>query len=110
MKKKFSALKALSTVLKILSIVVAALAVIGGLITFIASITDGNIFSSFGFDATGGALAGLFSGFVMILAGALYGLILYGYSELIILLMSMEDNTSRTVKLLEEVIREDKPE
>ena len=37
-------------------------------------------------------------------------LIMYGYGELLMLLVSMEDNTFRTVKLLEEVISEDKPE
>ncbi|HUV15557.1 MAG TPA: hypothetical protein VMW28_03220 [Pelolinea sp.] len=110
MKKRFGVLKVLSTILKILGIVTAALSVLGGLITFIMSFAGGDIFSALGFDATGGVLAGLMGAFVIVVVGALYALMLYGYGELLMLLVSMEENTFKTVKLLEEVTSEDKAE
>jgi len=39
--------------------------------------------------------------------GLIYAVMLYGYGELLMLLLSMEDNTFRTVKLLEDVIKEE---
>jgi len=108
-KKRFGVLRALAAIFKILGIVVAALSVLGGLITFVVSVAGGDMFSSMGIPAAGGALAGLAGGFLIILVGALYALIMYGYGELIMLMVSMEDNTFRTVKLLEDVVKEDKP-
>jgi hypothetical protein len=110
MKKRFGVLRVLSTIMKILGIIVAALAVLGGLITFVVSFAGGDVFSSLGFDAAGGVLAGLLGAFMIVIFGALYALLLYGYGELIMLLISLEDNTFRTVKLLEEVTSEDKAE
>lgn len=108
MKKRFGVLRVLSTILKILGIVTAALSVLGGLIAFVISIAGGDMFSSLGFDAAGGVLAGLFGAFMIIVVGALNALLIYGYGELLLLLVSMEDNTFRTVNLLEEVVSEDK--
>lgn len=110
MKKRFGVLRVLSTIMKILGIVVAALSVLGGLVTFIMSLAGGDMFAAFGIDTAGGVLMGLLGAFVIVVAGALYALVIYGYGELIMLMVSMEDNTFRTVKLLEEVTSEDKPE
>ena len=54
-----------------------------------------------------GVLAGLLGAFMIVIFGALYALFLYGYGELIMLLISLEDNTFKTVKLLEEVTSEE---
>lgn len=110
MKKRFGVLRVLSTILKILGIVTAALSVLGGLITFVMAFAGGDIFAAFGIDAAGGVLAGLLGAFMIVILGGLYALLLYGYGELLMLLISMEDNTFRTVKLLEEVTSEDKAE
>lgn len=110
MKKRFGVLKVLASILKILGIIVAALAVLGGLITFVVAIAGGNMFTQFGMDPAGGVLAGLFGALMIIIIGALYALLLYGYGELLMLLISMEDNTHRTVKLLEDVISDEKTE
>ena len=108
MKKRFGVLHFLASVLKILGIVAAALAALGGLITFIMSFAGGGMMSAFGFDTSGGILVGLFTAFVIILFGAIYALFLYGYGELLMLLISLEENTHKTTTLLEEVINEDK--
>ena len=110
MKKRFGVLRVLSSILKILGIVTAALAVLGGLIAFVMSFAGGDMFQAFGLDSTGGVLAGLMSAFIIVVVGALNAVILYGYGELLMLLISMEENTFKTVKLLEDVTSEEKLE
>lgn len=110
MKKRFGVLRVLSSILKILGIITAAMAVIGGLITFVMSFAGGDMFEAMGMDTTGGVLAGLLMAFLIVLGGALYAVFLYGYGELLMLLISMEENTFNTVKLLEDVTSEDNVE
>ena len=110
MKKRFGVLRLLSSILKILGIVTAALAVLGGLIAFVMSFAGGDMFQAMGIDSTGGVLAGLMGAFIIVVVGALYAVILYGYGELLMLLISMEENTFKTVKLLEDVTSEEKLE
>lgn len=108
MKKRFGVLRILASVLKVLGIVVAAFAVLGGLGALIMSLAGGNLWSSFGVDANSGFLVGLAGSFGIVVLGVLYAVILYGFGELLILFLSMEDNTFKTVKLLEDVIKDDK--
>jgi hypothetical protein len=110
MKKRFGVLRVLSSILKILGIVTAALAVLGGLIALVMAFAGADMFNSLGLGSTGGALAGLMGAFIVVVVGAVYALILYGYGELIMLFISMEENTFRTVSLLEEVTSEEKVE
>ncbi|MCJ7519967.1 MAG: hypothetical protein MUO42_09915 [Anaerolineaceae bacterium] len=110
MKKRFGVLRVLSSILKILGIITAALAVLGGLIAFVMSFAGGDMFKAFGIDSTGGVLAGLMGAFLIVVVGAFYAIILYGYGELLMLLISMEENTFKTVKLLEDVTSEEKLE
>jgi hypothetical protein len=107
MEKRFGVLRILSTILKILGIVVAAFAVLGGLGTLIISFDGGDLFSTFGVNASSGFFVGLVSSFGIVIVGILYAALLYGFGELLLLLLSMEDNTFKTVKLLEDVIKDD---
>ena len=107
MKKRFGVLRLLATILKVLGIVVAAFAVLGGLGTLIMSFAGGDLWSSIGYDANSGFFVGLIGSFGIVIGGILYAVILYGYGELMLLLLSMEDNTFKTVKLLEDVVKED---
>lgn len=107
MKKRFGVLKMLASILKILGIVVAALSVLGGLGTLIISIAGGNIWSSIGYDANSGFLVGLIGSFGIVVLGIFYAVILYAYGELLMLFLSMEENTFKTVELLEDVIKDD---
>lgn len=107
MKKRFGVLRVLSSVLKILGIVAAVSAILGGVITFVMSFAGADLFSSMGFDAASGVLVGLMGSFAIILVGLLYAIMLYGYGELLMLLVSIEDNTYRTVALLEDVTKEE---
>ena len=107
MKKRFGVLRLLATILKVLGIVVAAFAVLGGLGTLIMSFAGGDLWSSIGYDANSGFFVGLIGSFGIVIGGILYAVILYGYGELLLLLLSMEDNTFKTVKLLEDVVKDD---
>ncbi|MDO9546286.1 MAG: hypothetical protein Q7J07_06005 [Pelolinea sp.] len=107
MKKRFGVLRVLASVLKVLGIVVAAFAVLGGLGALIISIAGGNLWSSFGYDTNSGFLVGLVGSLGIVVFGVFNAVILYGYGELLMLFLSMEDNTFKTVKLLEDVIKDD---
>ena len=108
MKKRFGVLRILAAILKILGVVVAACSILGGLISFVMSFAGTDLFTAMGFDNTSGALFGLFGAFMMIVVGLLYAIMLYGYGELLMLLITIEDNTFRTVELLEDVTKEEK--
>ena len=107
MKKRFGVLRILATILKVLGIITAALAVLGALGTLIVSFTGGDIWSMIGYDANSGFFVGIVGSFGILILGILYAVMLYGYGELLMLLLSMEDNTFKTVQLLEEVIKDD---
>lgn len=109
MKKRFGVLRVLATILKVMGIVVAALSVLGGLVSLVMSFGGGNIWDSFGLDPNSGFFFGLLGAFGVVVGGVLYAVMLYGYGELLLLLLSMEDNTFKTVKLLEDVIKDDQP-
>ena len=107
MKKRFGVLRVLANVLKVLGIIAAAGAVLGGIGTLIASFVGGDLWSMIGYDSGAGILVGLMGSFAIVVVGLVYAVMLYGYGELLMLLLSMEDNTFRTVKLLEDVVKEE---
>jgi hypothetical protein len=107
MKNRFGVLRILATVLKVLGIITAALSVLGALGTLVASFAGGSLWSMLGYDANAGFFVGLVGAFGILILGALYAVIMYGYGEFIMLMISMEDNTFKTVKLLEDVIKDD---
>mgnify|MGYP003971010799 CR=1 FL=1 len=107
MKKRFGVLKLLATILKVLGVVVAAFAVLGGLGTLIISLAGGDLMAAFGVDSGSGIFMGLVGSLGIVVFGFLYAIILYGYGELLLVLLSMEDNTYKTVKLLEDVIKDE---
>jgi predicted membrane protein len=108
MKKRFGVLRILATVLKVLGIITAALAVLGAIGTLIASFAGGSLWSALGYDANTGFFVGLLTSFGMLVLGALYAVIMYGYGEMLMLMISIEDNTFKTVTLLEDVTKDDK--
>ena len=101
MKKRFQVLSIIATIFRVLGIVVAAVALVGALITLVMSLAGGQIWSMFGIDSNTGFFGGLIAAFLEILLGAFYALMMYGYGELISLLLALEENTHNTVSLLE---------
>jgi hypothetical protein len=101
MKKRFQVLQIIATIFKVIGIVVGALALLGALIAFVASLAGGSIWQTMGVDSSFGFFTGFLSALMILVFGALYALIIYGYGELITLLIAMEENTHNTVLLLE---------
>ena len=108
-KKKFTVLKLISDVLKILAIITAVLTVLGALVAVIVSFAGGSLFTAMGMRAGDGLLAGIAGAFLIVLLGALYTLMLFGYGEMISLAIAVEENTDRTAQLLEKLAPKEPP-
>ena len=105
MKKRFQVLRVIATIFRVLGIVIAAVALVAALITLVMSMAGDQVWRLFGLDANIGFFGSLIAAFLEILLGALYALIMYGYGELISLLLALEENTHDTVLLLEKSIK-----
>ena len=105
MKKRFGVLRTIANVLKVLGVVVGALALLGALVTFVLSFAGGQIWSTFGYDANSGFYVGIVMSLAEIVFGALYALFLYGYGELILLLLSLEENSNKTAVLMDKMTK-----
>ncbi len=108
-KRKFTVLKLISDILKILAIIAAVFTVLGALVAVIVSFAGGSLFTSMGLRAGDGLLAGLAAAFFVFLIGALYTLVLFGYGEMISLAIAVEENTDKTAQLLEKIAPKDPP-
>jgi len=106
MKKRFKFLRTLANIFRILGIITAALALLGGIILIVLSLSGGNFWSLFGYDAYNGALTGITAGVIALITGVLSGLIVYGFGELVFVLIDIEENTHRTSVFLEEMQKE----
>jgi hypothetical protein len=107
MKKRFQVLRFIASIFRILAIFIAAAALVASLVTVVMALAGGQIWSIFGLDANTGFFGGLLAAFLEVLAGGLYALLLYGYGELISLMLALEENTHNTVLLLEKTNKVD---
>jgi len=101
MKKHFQFLSVLATIFHILAIIGGVVALLASLVTLIMAIAGGQVWNIFGVDANTGFFGGLLAAFLEVLTGIFFALILYGYGELINLLLALEENTYKTAQLLE---------
>jgi hypothetical protein len=106
MKKSFSVLKVLAAIFKIVGIILAVMAVLGSLIILVMAFSTTDLFTSMGFDDSSAPFVGFVFALFGLVSGLLSALVVYGYGELIILLVSIEDNTQRTAALLADVTTE----
>ncbi len=110
MKKRFGVLRIMSTIFKIIGIALAVIAILGGLISAVTSMMSSDLFTDWGFDQNTGALFGMFLSFVGLVGGLLYAILIYGFGELILLLISIEENTAKTANLLVDISEEEEKE
>jgi hypothetical protein len=108
MEKRFTALRIIATLYKIVGVVIAILVVIGVIVTIISQ-----PFSiDFGFGRLGGAL-GLISSIVLavveILAGGLSALGVYAIGELLYVLINIEENTRFTALIIRDRMQPAQP-
>jgi len=101
MKKRFKFLQTLSTIFKILGILFAALSLIGGIVLLALIFNNSLIWSYFGLNAESGFSIGLSAAILIIIVGILNGLFVYGFGEMIEVLISLEENTYKASIFLE---------
>ncbi|GAP11905.1 hypothetical protein BECAL_03101 [Bellilinea caldifistulae] len=85
MEKKFQALRVIATLFKVLAVIIviaAIIAAVAGVVSFAVS-----------HRGLGLSRLGLFSGINFLIGGLISGLFLYGFGELIYLLLAIEENT-----------------
>ena len=101
MKKRFQFLHVIAAIFRILAIIVAALALIAALVTLVMAMAGGQMWSILGVDANTGFFGGLLAAFLEVLVGFFFALLMYGYGEMISLMLALEENTHNTVLLLD---------
>jgi hypothetical protein len=108
MKKKFSALRTIGTIYKVVGVILAILTILGSIGFCILGFTGGAIFQSaasqFGggsnMSGAGAGIAGVLAAIWLLIMGAIASLSTYALGEGIYLLIDLEENTRKTAELL----------
>ena len=105
--KKYSALRTIATILKVLGIIYGVLTILSALGSCLIAIIGGDIFNNLTYNygygyGLGGAsvVAGIVIGLAILIGGGLTALLLYGSGESIYLLIDLEQNTRETADVL----------
>jgi len=107
MKKRFKFLRTMANIFKVLGILLAAFSLVGGIILVVLSLSNGNFWTLFGLDAASGYFYGLSGGVFVLIFGVLEGLIIYGFGELIYVVIAIEENTYKSSLFLESMQKEE---
>jgi hypothetical protein len=103
MEKKYRILRIVATIWKVLAWFVLAISVLGGCGSLALALFAGGAVSrgsEFGIGITGGIVGGLVTALILIFIGVLYFLSLYAFSELVDVLLALEENTRATAEQL----------
>jgi hypothetical protein len=104
MEKKFRALRVVGTLYKVLGVIILIVAIVGAIGSCAIGVLGGTALQSLGSNldtgmglrglgVLGGALGGIISGLVALIAGGIGGLTLFATGEAIYLLIDLEENT-----------------
>jgi len=110
MEKKYTALRTIGNIYKILGIIVGAITLLLALFVCGGSLLGGTLMDGLsqglgdtgGFGFFGGLFGGLLMGLFVIIYGGGLGITLYAAGEGIYLLLALEENTRATAALLRE--------
>lgn len=106
MQRKFSVLRVVGTIFKVLGWIVLVMGLLSACLLIAVSAMGAG--GAAGRDAlglgVGGVLGGVIGGLVVIFATLLYFLFLYAFGDLIFLLISLEENTRITAERLAQPI------
>lgn len=109
MEKRFTALRIIGTIYKVLGLIIASITILGALGLCGVSVLGGgileNLLGQAGESARGGGLlGGLLGGFILALGLLIYGggaaLTLYAFGEGVYLLLALEENTRAAAEYL----------
>lgn len=119
MDKRFTALRIIGTIYKIMGVIAGIITIILALGICASSVFGGAAVDFFGPEfrdnmrplwMMGGALWGLFAGFGAILYGGGLAITLYAFGEGVYLLLALEENTRMTNRLLQSQIQKNNGE
>jgi uncharacterized membrane protein YidH (DUF202 family) len=101
-KRKYKVLRLIAVLMKILSVVIGALLIIGGLVMAVAgAAASSQTTSTFSTQTGPGSLfTGLFGGLIMLVYGVFVFVFLYAYAEWMYVFMDIEENTRMTNEML----------
>jgi len=109
MEQKYKALRIIATLYKVLAVIVAGLTLLAALAFCALGIISGGASSQsssmpFGGagNIVGGAVGGIFTGIFALIYGGLTALGLYGFGELVMVLLSIEESTRGSYVMLQE--------
>jgi hypothetical protein len=97
MEKKFTALRTISVIFKIIAWIVAALTIIGFLVMLVGGAALSQFGSRYGAPGMLGPLGGIAMAFYILIIGAIWFISLLAGAELILVILAIEENT-RTLK------------
>ena len=101
-KRKYKVLRLIAVLMKILSVVIGALLIIGGLVMAVAGAAASSQTTSTFPAETGPAslFTGLVGGLIMLVYGVFVFVFLYAYAEWMYVFMDIEENTRMTNEML----------
>ncbi len=112
MEKRYMALRTIGTIYKVLGVLVGALTILAVLGICASSVLGGAVADQFGYElgrrgmGFGGLFGGVFGGLLVSFFAILYGggmaVTLYALGEGVYLLLALEENTRKTVALLQQ--------
>lgn len=93
MEKKFTALRTISVILKIIAWIVAALTIIGFLVMLVGGAALSQFGSRYGAPSVLGPLGGIAVAFYILIIGAIWFISLLAWAEIILVFLAIEENT-----------------
>jgi peptidoglycan/LPS O-acetylase OafA/YrhL len=108
MARKFTALRVIGTIFKVIGWLVLILGLLGAILALVLGFLGGTSLDALGMDL--GPLTGVAAFLAGVLASVLYFLLFYAIGEYIYLFLSIEENTRRTAYLLYQQFHGQPPE
>lgn len=96
MERRFTALRVIGTIFKVLAWIALLIGLFGGIVVLIVSLTVDSRFEATGLDLLSGPLTGVAAMVAILVFAILQFLFLYGIGELFYLALSVEDSSRRT--------------
>ena len=103
MEKRYSALRTIGTIFKILGVLIAIFAVLSALGVCATLVVGGASLpreSAGGLGAVGGTVAGIIISVLDVLIGIIWAVMLFAFGDFIYVLLSIEENTRATSAML----------
>lgn len=104
MEKRFTALRIIGTVLKVLAWVILVFGVIGAILMLLAGLGLGGQQELPGLGRTGGLLGGLAMFLAVLISAIVAFLFYYAAGEAVYLLLAIEENTRRTAYFFQQQV------